>query len=159
MREILFRGKRKDNGEWVEGYYTELPCGSLGATIFSNDDELVCEDTKSYIIKVFTKQHTNYSNSNPLQVIECEKYEVIPETVGQFTGLTDKNGKKIFEGDIVHGYWNTKFLIFFDLCCLQFRAKLSDGTEKDIDYYGDSKKIEVIGNIYDNPELLRSENG
>lgn len=71
--------------------------------------------------------------------------------------MTDKNGKKIFEGDIVHGYWNTKFLIFFDLCCLQFRAKLSDGTEKDIDYYGDSKKIEVIGNIYDNPELLRSE--
>ena len=70
-----------------------------------------------------------------------------------------KNGKKIFEGDIVHGYWNTKFLIFFDLCCLQFRAKLSDGTEKDIDYYGDSKKIEVIGNIYDSPELLRSENG
>lgn len=83
MRDILFRGKRVDNGKWVEGYYTELPCGSLGATIFSNDDELVCEDTGSYIIKVFTKQHTNYSNSNPLQVIECEKYEVIPETVGQ----------------------------------------------------------------------------
>nr|DAV01149.1 MAG TPA: YopX protein [Caudoviricetes sp.] len=81
------------------------------------------------------------------------------KSIGQYTGLTDKNGKKIFEGDIVHGYWNTKFLIFFDLCCLQFRAKLSDGTEKDIDYYGDSKKIEVIGNIYDNPELLRSENG
>ncbi len=84
--------------------------------------------------------------------------KVKPKTIGQFTGLTDKNGNKIFEGDIVHGYWNTKFLIFFDLCCLQFRAKLSDGTEKDIDYYGDSKKIEVIGNIYDSPELLRSEN-
>lgn len=76
--------------------------------------------------------------------------EIEPETIGQYTGLKDKNDKKIFEGDIARGCWNTKFSIFFDLCCLQFRAKLSDGTEKDIDYYGD---IEVIGNIHDNPEL------
>lgn len=120
MREILFRGKRKDNGEWVYGYLVKM-FGVLN--IIGKDNENIV-------------------------------YEIIPETVGQFTGLTNKNGKKIFEGDIVQGYWNTKFLIFFDLCCLQFRAKLSDGTEKDIDYYGDSKKIEVIGNIYDNPALL-----
>lgn len=143
MKEILFRGKRKDNGEWVEGYYTELPCGSLGATIFSNDDELVCEDTKSYIIKVFTKQHTNYSNSNPLQVIECEKYEVIPETVGQFTGLTDKNGKKIFEGDIVY---NGVFKAQIELINGHFSPFGSDT------FFAD--ECEVIGNIYDNPELL-----
>lgn len=124
MKEILFRGKRIDNGEWV-----------TSNTFYQCNGEIKLWDERDGYV------------------------EVIPETVGQYIGLTDKNGKKIFEGDIVHGYWNTKFLIFFDLCCLQFRAKLSDGTEKDIDYYGDSKKIEVIGNIYDNPELLRSENG
>lgn len=124
MREILFRGKRIDNGEWV-----------TSNTFYQCNGEIKLWDERDGYV------------------------EVIPETVGQYIGLTDKNGKKIFEGDIVHGYWNTKFLIFFDSCCLQFRAKLSGGTEKDIDYYGDSKKIEVIGNIYDNPELLRSENG
>nr|DAG57153.1 MAG TPA: YopX protein [Caudoviricetes sp.] len=157
-REILFRGKRLDNGDWVEGYYTELPCGSLGATIFSNDDELVCEDTKSYIIKVFTKQHTNYSNSNPLQVIECEKYEVIPETVGQFTGLCDKNGNKIFEGDIVKvttglegyksTYHSTIHRVTYDVrnCGVAVFYPFDNS---------DMVEAEVIGNIYDNPELWR----
>lgn len=166
-REILFGGKRKDNGEWVEGYYTELPCGSLGATIFSNDDELVCEDTKSYIIKVFTKQHTNYSNSNPLQVIECEKYEVIPETVRQFTGLTDKNGKKIFEGDIVryetidrNGYDGIYKVVFEDRNgCGYFGIAYSDIETCFFCYSVPASQMEVIGNIYDSPELLRSKNG
>lgn len=161
MREILFRGKRLDNGEWVEGYYTELPCGSLGATIFSNDDELVCEDTKSYIIKVFTKQHTNYSNSNPLQVIECEKYEVIPETVGQFTGLTDKNGKKIFEGDIVKGDLglgygdNENHIAYIEYQEDGMSFCLVEILEEDFGKCAEiSDDLEVIGNIYDNPELL-----
>lgn len=131
MREILFRGKQEDNNEWIYG-------GALHQTDCYGD-----KVDKWFIID---GTHTNdYDIGEPIRVI--------PETIGQYTGLTDKNGKKIFEGDIVHGYWNTKFLIFFDLCCLQFRAKLSDGTEKDIDYYGDSKNLEVIGNIHDNPEL------
>lgn len=161
MKEILFRGKRVDNGEWVEGYYTELPCGSLGATIFSNDDELVCEDTTSYIIKVFTKQHTNYSNSNPLQVIECEKYEVIPETVGQFTGLHDKNGNKIFEGDIIKtrefgkdsGYGiNFNDFDVFEVIYSSASFKLNNARR--MFYLSKGQRIEVIGNIYDNPKLL-----
>ena len=147
MRDILFRGKRVDNGKWVEGYYTELPCGSLGATIFSNDDELVCEDTKSYIIKVFTKQHTNYSNSNPLQVIECEKYEVIPETVGQLTGLCDKNGRKIFEGDIVESPNGTQGFIEWQNAECAFLVDIGDDWQT-----MDDCPYEVIGNKYDNKE-------
>lgn len=147
MRDILFRGKRVDNGKWVEGYYTELPCGSLGAIIFSNDDELVCEDTKSYIIKVFTKQHTNYSNSNPLQVIECEKYEVIPETVGQFTGLCDKNGRKIFEGDIVESPNGTQGFIEWQNAECAFLVDIGDDWQT-----MDDCPYEVIGNKYDNKE-------
>ena len=188
MREYLFRGKRKDNGEWVYGYYTELPVGSLGATIFSNDDEIVCEDTASYIIKVFEKQHSNYSNGNPLLVIECENYEVIPETVGQYTGLNDKLGNEIFEGDIV------KYHDDFDeteyTSVVKFGEYEQDGSDGEyaptecigfyvevksyfvLYYSGDwepcpyllqrnllevAKSCEVIGNVYDNPELLKRD--
>lgn len=180
MRENLFRGKRLDNGDWIEGYYTELPCGSLGATIFSNDDEVVCEDTKSYIIKVFTKQHTNYSNSNPLQVIECEKYEVIPETVGQFTGLCDKNSNKIFENDILkiissirseiidntHAFGSEKrkdcAIVLWDYKTGGYKLKVyHEGKYKRIARFSIGHlcvyKAEVIGNIYENPELLEVE--
>ena len=180
MREILFRGKRADNGEWVYGYYTELPVGSLGATIFSNDDEIVCEDTASYIIKVFEKQHSNYSNGNPLQVIECENYEVIPETVGQYTGLTDKNGKKIFEGDILKCHdkpkdlvkvvfggfdvvdtdtecpvdtvigWHYEVIPTDELSAVEPFCLSMPLTKSYIEYF----HMEVIGNIHDNPELL-----
>ncbi len=176
-REILFRGKRTDNGEWVEGYYTELPVGSLGATIFSNDDEIVCENTASYIIKVFTKQHSNYSSSNPLEVIGCEQYEIIPDTDGQYTGLTDKNGNKIFEGDIVIYQTDNDDCpfpnkdtrkrvgrIFFS----EFRASYSvtagrngsNNMNNDLfKYVRNGNRVEVIGNIHDNPELLEVDNG
>ncbi len=81
------------------------------------------------------------------------RYDVIPETVGQFTGLTDKNGKKILEGDIVKGAWNTRLVIYYDDCYLQFRARHKWG-ENEISYYGDRDKLEIIGNIHDTPELL-----
>lgn len=149
MRDILFRGKRTDNGDWVEGYYAELPVGSLATTIFSNDEEIVCEDTASYIIKVFEKQHSNYSSAIPLQVIECEKYQIIPKTVGQYTGLTDKNGTKIFEGDIVK--WKDRS---YEVAYITKYTRFAARKPKTIFTTVPLCLSEVIGNVWDNPKLM-----
>ena len=119
MREILFRGKRISNGEWVEGWLTA-----------------VCENDGLCIVQNFTV------------------YPIDTETVGQYTGLTDKNGKKIFEGDIVKGAWDTIIQVYCDDSYLRFRAKDKDEYCQDIDYYG-LDMLEIIGNIHDNPELLK----
>ena len=114
MREILFRGKRTDNGEWVEGYYA----GSGG----------------SFILK-----------DNGLTYGGFEMFEVVPETVCQYTDLTDKNGRKIFGGDIVSipGKKNHNVKFEYGQFCI--------GLNWPIVY--SRRECEVIGNIFDNPEL------
>lgn len=124
MREILFRGKRTDNGEWVEGAYLHLNTGN----------DYICDGT----VWIGTLQ-------------PC-KNEVLPETVGQYTGLTDKNGNKIFEGDIVKLY---DVLSIVDWKKCEWHLKHIEGQPYSCPYFGDKNyKCEVIGNIHDNKELL-----
>ena len=139
MREILFRGKRTDNGEWVDGFYT-------------------CVADVHYILSGIFDSLTN-------GIINTRGYKVIPETVCQFTGLYDKNGRKIFEGDIVEG--NSEYFTFTH----PYGKVVYDGGQylisfddvlEDIECLGAwANDVEIIGNIYDNPELLKggNENG
>lgn len=139
MREILFRGKRKDNGEWIKGHLIRYKDGGCG------------------IIPSEAKVHICADNPKFIQTV-C--YEVIPETIGQYTGLKDKNGKKIFEGDVVEFLFNESLIrgkVFYTendtAFCVWYRLpeqKLSINS-KILCNCGD---IEVIGNIHDNPELL-----
>lgn len=126
MREILFRGKRKDTGEWAEG--------NLRTYEYENGR------TAYYIHRWYQFLH-----------------EVVPETVGQYTGMTDKNGMRVFEGDILTGAWNTKIVVYYDECYVQFRVREATprARENAIDYYNNGK-LEIIGNIYDNPELFEA---
>lgn len=120
-REILFKAKREDNDEWVEGFY-------------------VCiSGTKHYIL-----------TGNPVispHNVDIELYKIIPETVGQFTGWCDKNGVKIFKGDIVRAYKNNEVLftevIAFRNGCFWF------GNWNWIEFLNMFRNIEVIGNIHD----------
>lgn len=125
-RELLFRGKRSDNSEWIEGTYWQ-----------SNESII---DKQGYSIKI------------------------TPETVGQYTGLKDKNGKKIFEGDIVSfiDYTSTesgyseqqcvgKVIWIDEEACFSVTNRLATESYEVLD------ECEIINNIYDTPELLEVE--
>lgn len=133
MRDILFKGKRVDNGEWIIG-------------LFIKDCEIYgYKDEHTYIV----------IHEHPSSCFGSDIYfEVLPETVGQYTGLTDKNGKKIFEGDIIkadnwlHSYMKIYTIVFEDS---GFYAKYKDEDGWNFDHLAN---IEVIGNVFDNPEPL-----
>lgn len=136
MREILFKAKRKDDGKWVDGCYQKR------YDLLGNEEHLIFH-ADSY--KVW------------------EYAEIDSETLCQFTGLTDKNGQKIWENDIVNHngeYVPIKFGVYcsnFDYGSynLGFYADFSEGPfyRKEFGYW--CRKVEVVGNIFDNKELLQ----
>ena len=154
MREILFRGKRLDNGEWTEGFYIS----HLNA----------CH----YIIPFRTGGYEAMDNSFYVH----KWFEVDPSTVGQYTGL-DTNGKRIFEGDIIKSdngrhsaisvvkfgeYYPKLFFAMLDICCTGVQHLNANGFYLESAKHEDmilfkSRHLVVIGNIYDNPELIYKE--
>lgn len=141
MREILFRGKRTDNGEWVYGYYV---CDETGQ---------ISEEPIAFIYHL---------NNHPCGW-DLIPFEVIPETVGQFTGLTDKNGTKIFEHDIVRCEFNSappmNGKVVFENGAFGLRWKHHGSGVENFAAFECICNVEytVIGNIHDNPELLEEE--
>lgn len=124
IRNIAFKAKRKDNGKWVEGYYRRIPCMGM---------------LEHYIMP-----------RNPKN--RMEQYAIDPDTICQYTGLVDKNGKKIWENDIAHirssglsGYGVVKYqngnLVLVD-----------EKRKRTYSLYGEWK-IRKDGNIFDNPDL------
>nr|DAG38861.1 MAG TPA: YopX protein [Caudoviricetes sp.] len=124
MREILFRGRRVDNGEWAYGFLTRM----------------------------WGKYHIIDENN------ENVAYEIIPGTVGQYTGVIDKNGKKVFEGDVVEYAGSCGEIVFVE------RRGAFMSRERDmycewlsnLPQYG-TGIVEIIGNIYDNKEILEGK--
>ncbi len=135
-RENLFRGKRADNGKWIEG----VPYGEYmicGMNLLRADAEIPMSEYP-----------------------EFDYVRIIPETVGQYTGLTDENGVKIFEGDIVKAHFPNKYEFVKD----EFIEKIKFrngcfwfGSWNFIEFLDKFRNYKVVGNIHDNPELLKSK--
>lgn len=135
MREILFRGKRVDNGEWAEGYLW-----------IGND--FLC----------ITPHNVGISYDEKAKRVIAFAHEVDRKTVCQYTGLTDKNGRKIFEGDILEftdcELGKENYTVFWNQVEWGIRSEL--GNMDDLRVW-DSSNWKIIGNIFDNPELLKGD--
>lgn len=140
MREILFKAKLIDNGEWIEGHYTEC----RGETFIGIDTSSIFEIFCPPVIRWF---------------------KVSSETLCQFTGLYDKNGNKIWENDIVNHNGEYATVKFGTYCSsfdcesynLGFYVDFPEETfyRKELGYW--RRKAEIAGNVFDNPELLQEK--
>lgn len=144
MHEILFRGKRADNGEWVYGdlIHRQIWKKSVSVIIHNQDDGFD----------------------------QYEEYEIVPSSVGQYTGLNDRNNEKIFDGDILQGFWycegvRAKVVWIDDAATFGILYSFRKSGEKtawlNSSWYKFTSESpcfpEIIGNIHDNPELLKGE--
>lgn len=145
MREILFRAKRIDNGEWANGYYV-YDYAHNAHFIFKN--QLVCP---------------NCINDRRIDYSLCD-YEIDPETLCKYTGKMDEDGNKIFDGDIVgfidlysteSGYSESSCLgeVVWseEECCFHVTNRLSAESFEVLD------ECKVVGNVFDNPELIEEQ--
>ena len=134
MREILFKAKRIDNGEWVEGCY-------------------VTSDGKSFICMDIVEHYC---------VIALRWFEIDPETLCQFTGICDKNGNRIWENDILMAHLDESYPEDVTYETVEWGVAGWVGHEANsigrqyLDEF-DTKYYEVVGNTFDNPELLQEE--
>lgn len=146
-RDILFRGKRADNAEWIEGYYMY----HINRTICPAGDSIKPDDVEHIIL------FDGFSDWNMPRGINYN--HVLPETVCRYTGLTDKNGRKIFEGDIVSA-WNEgshatgRVKQRIDGLWLLYPAWQNKIMWGLCPNNKGETTVEIIGNIFDNPELL-----
>ena len=141
MREILFRGKRLQGGDWVEGYFFK-----------SDINKRARESGKATLI--FTPDCDTF-----ITVPECHNsFMVASDTVGQYTGMKDKNGKRIFEGDVakvLQGKDKDIAYVGFENGAFMLYPKTGNIYERTLwEYWYNDWDVEVIGNITDNPELL-----
>ena len=151
MREIIFRGKRTDNGEWAEGYLYEHEPALVGIV----PENYVPEPSKWFIAR------TGFADWNMPRPVEF--VEVDPSTISQYTGLKDKNGKMIFEDDVCRfREWSKGEMCWIGKVHFEHQQfMISGGPNKECETMFElcmsrfiPENIEVIGNIHDNPELL-----
>lgn len=154
MREILFRGKQVTDKKWVVGGIY---------TVTDENKTYICRmarfrpDTRDWDTAEYYEKNPHYTRAD---------IEVVPATIGQFTGFLDKNGKNIFEGDIVktkygrlcivvwfssqvHNGWDLEAIRTVENC-------VHSKPPESVDLYK-KENLEVVGNIYDNPELLEGQ--
>ena len=144
MREILFKAKRLDNGEWVEGDLIQNIFGGMKRMWISSE---------SYDKERLRSVHK--------YITEWRGIEIDPDTICQYTGLTDKNGRKIWENDILRrdGYWDIRIEFENGVFMVRNADKvqyINRVTCTSINTFN-IKSYEVVGNIFDNADLLEVE--